>query len=179
MNRSVRNFAIRPAMAILLGSVAVLSACGGDDAPAKTATSAATTGAASTGSATETTASKSTTAANSTTAASGTTTASSVLDGTWTGTYESSATSDRGTVKIDWKQSGQQLAGTIVVSNTPCVSNGTISGTVSGTTIAFGAVKGATTIAFTGTLSGKTIFGTYKADASCGNATGTWSVVKS
>ncbi|MEO6043219.1 MAG: hypothetical protein ABIQ47_04775, partial [Tepidiformaceae bacterium] len=171
------SFAIRPAVAIILGSVAVISACGGDDAPAKTATSAATQQAAAT--ANTSVAAKAASAAATTAAANATTAAAPAIDGTWTGTWKSGATSDNGTVKIDWKQSGQQLAGTIVVSNTPCVGNGTITGTVTGATIAFGAVQGATTIAYTGTVSGKAISGTYKADASCGNATGTWSATKS
>jgi hypothetical protein len=104
--------------------------------------------------------------------------AASGLDGMWNGTWRASSTADNGTVRIQWKQTGSQLAGTIAVSNTPCVTNGTITGVVNGNAITFGAVQSATTISYTGTLVGNTITGTYKADASCGNATGTWTATK-
>lgn len=155
-------------------ALTLFAGCGDDDDSAKTPTAAAAVAT----SPASTVATSPTAAPATAPPATATTSTGSALDGTWTGTWNSSDTSDNGAVTIQWKQSGQQLAGTIVVSNTPCVTNGTITGTVSGTTITFGAVQGATTIAYTGTLSGTSLSGTYQANASCGNAKGRWSATK-
>jgi len=105
--------------------------------------------------------------------------ASGAVAGTWNGTYES--TSDpaaTGTFTIEFTQTGPTLTGTISVQNTPCITEGTITGSLNGDKIAFGAVKGATqTIAYTGTVSGDRMSGTYSAPA-CGNATGTWKAAR-
>lgn len=169
--RRWKSLAISFALLLAILSAVLVAGCGGDDdgeAPTAASTSASK--------ATE--AKPATAVSAAATVAASPTTAASVLDGTWTGTWKASASADNGTVRIQWKQTGAQLAGTIVVTNTPCVTNGTITGQVNGNAITFGAVQSATTIAYTGTLSGSTITGTYKADASCGNATGSWSATK-
>lgn len=169
--------------AVLLGSMmvfvlAAFAACGDDDSDSSP--TPAPTVAAPNAAATTTDARPSATVAATATApaTAAPTTSTSPLDGAWVGTWKASATSDTGTVRIQWKQTGSQLAGTIIVSNTPCVANGTITGLVNGNAITFGAVQSVTTIAYTGTLSGNTIAGTYQADASCGNATGSWTATK-
>lgn len=157
-------------------ALTLFAGCGDDDDSPKTPTpvAAIATSAASTTVASPTAGSTTAPPATATVA----TSTGSALDGTWTGTWNSSDTADNGAVTIQWKQTGQQLAGTIIVTNTPCVTNGTITGVVSGAAITFGAVQGATTIAYTGTLSGTTLSGTYQANASCANATGRWSATK-
>ncbi len=162
-------------LGIFLSGALLLGACGGDDA-GSVATAAKSTVA--TVAATEArTTPKAVSTLPAATAPAASATAGS-LAGTWTGTWRSSATTDHGNVTIVWTQTGQQLAGTITVTGTPCLTEGTITGTVNGAEIQFGAVKGAVTIAYTGTVSGRTIFGDYKASAACGNAVGKWDVVR-
>jgi hypothetical protein len=95
-------------------------------------------------------------------------------DGTWTST---SSPGSSGTFHIDFTQSGDQLNGSITITNTPCITTGTITGALAGNQIAFGAVKGAQTIAYTGTVSGTSMSGTYAAPQ-CGNGIGKWDATK-
>ena len=81
-----------------------------------------------------------------------------------------------GTFSLTFAQSGSALSGTIRVANSECVADGTISGSVSGTQITFGAVKGAHTIAFSGTLKGAEMSGTYTSP--CGPDHGTWGATR-
>ena len=104
--------------------------------------------------------------------------ASGAVAGTWNGTYENTSPAGSGTFTINFTQTGSTLSGTISVQNTPCITEGTITGTLNGTTIAFGAVKGAVTIAYQGTLSGDTMSGTYSAGPDCGNAKGAWEATR-
>jgi hypothetical protein len=83
-----------------------------------------------------------------------------------------------GTFALTWTQSGNALTGTIVVKGTPCLSAATVSGTVNGSTISFGAVSGKNTVVYDGTISGSTMKGTYTAPAGCGDAKGTWQAAK-
>jgi hypothetical protein len=106
-------------------------------------------------------------------------TSSNSLTGTWTGTYQSTTTTSAyGTFTIVFTQAGSQLNGTIDIKNSGCISTGTITGTVSGGTITFGAVKGAQTIDYTGTVSGTTMSGTYSAPQ-CAHGKGTWTATRS
>jgi hypothetical protein len=101
------------------------------------------------------------------------------LGGTWHGTW-TNTTPDKssGTFVINWTQNGSALSGSIVVKGTPCLGNATITGALDGSAISFGAVSGATNIAYDGTVSGNTMKGTYKAAASCASAKGTWEATK-
>lgn len=77
------------------------------------------------------------------------------LAGKWSGHYGGAFS---GTFKLQWTQSGSKLHGTIRLSN----PGGTydVSGSVRGKSIKFGAVSvGAT---YTGSVSGKTMSGSYK-----------------
>ena len=96
------------------------------------------------------------------------------LAGTWIGHWANTVPDQAaGTFQLHWTQSGATLAGTIVIGGTPCLSGGTITGHVSGSTITFGAVHGSVTVTYTGTVAGKSMHGTYA--TGCGHAQGTWS----
>lgn len=95
-------------------------------------------------------------------------------DGTWTST---SSPGSSGTFHIDFTQSGDQLNGSITITNTPCITTGTITGVLTGSQITFGAVKGGQTIAYTGMVSGTSMSGTYAAPQ-CGNGIGKWDATK-
>ena len=91
------------------------------------------------------------------------------LSGTWSGNYSGSFT---GTFTLTWQQSGSQLNGTIHLSTD---GSPNINGTVTGDTIKFGTV-GSTAIAYSGTVSGDSMSGTYTVGGSGG---GSWSANKS
>ena len=95
-------------------------------------------------------------------------------DGTWTSTTDPGLGGD---VHLVFTQTGNQIGGEVDVTNTPCVSHGTVTGTLSGNDIQFGAVQAEQTVSYTGTLSGSKIAGTYAAPQ-CGNGAGTWEVTK-
>ena len=101
--------------------------------------------------------------------------ASSAIDGLWNGTYSStSSPGSDGTFEVTYVTSASgQLSGSIQIHKTPCVSTGTVNGRLHSNAITFGAVKGAQTITFTGTISGQTMSGTYDAP-DCGRGKGTW-----
>jgi hypothetical protein len=104
--------------------------------------------------------------------------ASDTLTGAWSGAYAStSSPGSNGTFTIQFTQSGSQLSGTINIQGSPCITTGTIIGTLNGGQITFGAVEGEQTIQYTGSVSGNTMSGTYSAPQ-CGNATGTWTASK-
>jgi hypothetical protein len=77
------------------------------------------------------------------------------LAGTWSGTYSGSYA---GTFKLRWKQTRSRLSGSITLSN-PHGTYG-VTGSVRGSTIAFGAVGAGAT--YTGSVSGKSMSGRYK-----------------
>lgn len=92
---------------------------------------------------------------------------STPLAGVWSGKYSGAFS---GTFRLHWKQSGARLSGSIALSN-PGGTYG-ISGSVHGRAITFGAVAvGAT---YTGSVSGKSMSGTYKSP----QGGGTWSARK-
>jgi hypothetical protein len=105
--------------------------------------------------------------------------ASAGLGGSWTGTWQD-VTPDQvaGTFTLTWTQSGNTLTGSIAVKGTPCLAAASVSGSVSGSTITFGAVSGAHTVVYDGTVSGTTMKGTYTAPAACVDAKGNWTATK-
>jgi len=78
------------------------------------------------------------------------------LAGTWSGTYSGGYS---GTFTLIWKQTGSRLTGTITLSS----PRGTFSvgGSITGSAINFGAVGAGAT--YTGSASGKSMSGSYKA----------------
>ncbi len=89
------------------------------------------------------------------------------LVGKWSGTYSGAFT---GNFKLHWTQTGSRLTGSITLS----YPSGTysVSGSVRGTTLSFGAVGAGAT--YTGTWSGKAMSGHYKTP----QGGGTWSATK-
>lgn len=77
------------------------------------------------------------------------------LSGTWSGHYSGPFS---GTFSLHWKQSGAHLGGSITLSNPQ--GTYTVTGSVSGTAIKFGAVGAGAT--YTGSVSGSTMSGRYK-----------------
>lgn len=152
-----------------VAGLALLAGCAtnsGDNA----APGAASTAAASTAPATEP--ATTTTAATTALPANG-----AGLTGTWHGTW-ANTTPDHstGTFIVRWVQTGSTLTGTITIDGTPCLTGGTITGTIAGGTIRFGAVKGQVEVAFVGAVAGSTMGGTYS--TGCGNAKGNWQAGK-
>ena len=91
------------------------------------------------------------------------------LTGTWSGTYRGAF---RGTFTLHWTQSKSRLTGTIKLSSD--VGRTNITGTVRGRTISFGTVGNSNAITYSGSVSGTSMSGTYKA----GRAGGSWSAHK-
>lgn len=100
------------------------------------------------------------------------------LSGTWSGNWaDTSPDTAAGTFKVIWTQQGSTVSGTITISGTPCLSGGTVSGTISGSKITFGAVQGQRKVDYTGSVSGTSMHGTYSAPK-CGNAVGNWNATQ-
>ena len=78
------------------------------------------------------------------------------LTGTWSGTYRGAY---HGTFTLHWTQVNSRLTGTIKLSS---VGRTNITGSVRGSTIRFGTVGNANAITYSGSVSGKSMSGTYK-----------------
>jgi len=98
------------------------------------------------------------------------------LSGAWMGTWTNETPAAVGTFTLTWAQQGTLLVGAIGVTGSNCISAGNVTGNVDGTKISFGAVEGTKTITYVGTVSGRTMSGTYSSE--CGPSKGTWSAVK-
>ena len=91
------------------------------------------------------------------------------LTGSWTGQYSGPF---NGTFTLTWTQTGANVDGTIKLSSPPDTLH--INGTLTGNTIAFGAVG---VVTYTGTVNGKSMSGSYT-DLANGH-TGSWSATES
>jgi hypothetical protein len=91
------------------------------------------------------------------------------LSGTWKGTYSGPF---NGSFTLTWTQTTGALDGTIMLTSPP--DNLNISGTVTGSSISFGAVG---VVTYTGMVSGSSMSGSYT-DVANGQ-TGSWSANKS
>ena len=89
------------------------------------------------------------------------------LAGTWSGQYKGAFT---GTFTLTWTQTGTALHGTITLSSPS--GKYTVTGSVNGAAISFGAVGAGAT--YTGSVSGTSMMGSYKSPA----GGGTWSAQK-
>jgi hypothetical protein len=78
------------------------------------------------------------------------------LAGTWTGKYSGAFS---GTFTLNWKQSGSTLSGSITLSRPP--GNYTVTGSVSGTAISFGAVSAGAKYSGSVSSKGTSMSGTY------------------
>jgi hypothetical protein len=104
------------------------------------------------------------------------------LSGIWIGEWNNETPiSGQGTFTIRWGQQGSDLFGTVAIVGSNCLSSGSITGTVIGTRLRFGAVErptaGGISIDYTGTVTGPdTLVGTYESD--CGPSRGTWTATR-
>ena len=110
------------------------------------------------------------------------TTEGGTLTGTWDGTwaidppYETSV----GDFTMDLVQTGGSFSGTVEITNTDC-TNGSVNGSVDGSTITFGWLLTPQPVQFTGTLNGTSMSGTWAANACSDSSislTGTWEATK-
>lgn len=99
------------------------------------------------------------------------------IAGNWHGTWASTTYApSAGTWSAHFIQSGSTISGTVTISSR-CVAQGTVHGTLTGTSITFGEVhNGTRTITFTGTVSldGTRMHGTYHTPPICHSDHGTW-----
>jgi hypothetical protein len=98
----------------------------------------------------------------------------SALDGTWNGTWQSSGNGPSGTFSVTWTESGSDLNGTLSIS-VGCLDGASVTGTVDGSSIEFGSVKGQCQVDYKGDVSGDQMSGTYDISGAGG---GTWTASK-
>jgi hypothetical protein len=97
------------------------------------------------------------------------------IGGTWHGTWASSVYERvHGTFRATLVQTGQHFTGNVDIGGSRCVSGGTTSGHLDGNHIRFSVVQAETAVHYTGTLSGNTMTGTWRASG-CANDEGRWS----
>ncbi len=96
------------------------------------------------------------------------------LSGSWSGQY--SGTPYSGTFTLTWTQTGSSLSGDIKVSD-PAAKDYQITGTVTGSSIQFGAVGA---VSYTGTVSGSSMSGSWSIPNPNGGSLGggSWSASK-
>src|SRR4029077_13617091 len=107
-------------------------------------------------------------AANCETTSSGAASGAGGLSGTWSGEYSGDS---EGTFTLTWQQAGSDVSGSITISEVGVHIN--ISGRLNGNQISFGTV-GSLAVTYSGTVSGTSMSGTYKAPT----GTGTWNATK-
>lgn len=105
------------------------------------------------------------------------------IAGAWKGTWTSKAYPGlTGHFTLTFGQQGTDLSGTILIAGTACIKDAVITGTLSGTTISFGAVKGAETVAYTGTWAGASMSGTWMithgSGGACTTNSGDWAATR-
>jgi hypothetical protein len=103
------------------------------------------------------------------------------LTGTWDGTWDIDPPYETvtGGFTLELTQSGNTISGPIEMTGTDC-DNGTVGGTVEGSTITFGWVSSSQTVDFTGTVDGSSMSGTWSSISCSGDVpiTGTWEATK-
>ena len=97
----------------------------------------------------------------------------SALTGTWNGKWQSSADAS-GTFSVTFTQTSPSLNGTLSIS-VACLDGAKVTGTVSGSSIEFGSVKGQCDINYKGSIEGDQMSGTYGLSGAAG---GTWKASK-
>ena len=104
------------------------------------------------------------------------------LSGDWQITGHSTLFDFTDTGSATLQQSGNSVTGTVTLSGTPCATSGTVSGSISGTTLIFQIEEGTQPVNFTGTVNsaGTSASGSYTAPSGgCTNGDyGTWSATK-
>ena len=103
------------------------------------------------------------------------------LSGSWKGRWESTADKKYdGNIEANIIHSGSSVNGNAVITDSPCLKSGNISGTTEkGNNISFGVFSGGNTIVFTATYTANTINGTYVVTAgNCAGDVGIFSLEK-
>jgi len=100
----------------------------------------------------------------------------SAIGGVWNGSWASGVYPLAGSWRGSFVQSGNSFTGTITIGGSHCVSQGTVSGQLSGDKVSFGVVSAEQHISYTGTLKGNQMSGTFDkpGKAPCGADSGTW-----
>jgi hypothetical protein len=106
-------------------------------------------------------------------------TGAALLEGTWSGTWDTDIPQVKGTFSWTIEASPHGFTGTIDIHDTSCVSSGSVGITLEGDTITIGSIEAEQPITFTGTVSGDTMSGTYDASACPPPNTGSWEAVRS
>jgi hypothetical protein len=106
-------------------------------------------------------------------------TGAAVLEGTWSGTWDTDIPQVNGTFSWTIEATPNGFKGTIDIQDTSCVSNGQVDIALEGDTITVGSIQAEQPITFTGTVSGDTMSGTYDASACPPPNTGSWEAVRS
>ena len=78
---------------------------------------------------------------------------------------------------MTFRQKGTSLTGVIDIQGSPCISHGTIEGTLTGSNVTFGALHAGKTVTFEGRKSGSHLAGSYDSPE-CGQDAGTWSATR-
>ena len=106
-------------------------------------------------------------------------TGAAVLEGTWSGTWDTDVPQVNGTFSWTIEATPNGFTGTIDIQDTSCVSNGQVDIALDGDTITIGSIQAERPITFTGSVSGDTMSGTYDASACPPPNTGSWEAVRS
>ena len=106
-------------------------------------------------------------------------TGAAVLEGTWSGTWDTDAPQVSGTFSWTIEATSNGFTGTIDIQDTSCVSSGQVDIALDGDTITIGSIQAEQPITFTGTVSGDRMSGTYDASACPPPNTGSWEAVRS
>ncbi len=80
------------------------------------------------------------------------------IDGPWSGTWRSSR-GGGGTTQVTFNQDGTTIGGSVRITGSPCLSTGTLSGTITSSNVSFGAVSGPHGMRFTATVGATTMTG--------------------
>ncbi len=100
------------------------------------------------------------------------------ITGNWSGSWVSSSVGG-GSLLVNITQSGSSFSATVSMSGSPCLSSGSLSGTITGNNIVGAIVSGGNTINFTLTFTSTSVSGTYSVTAgACAGDTGTISLNK-
>jgi hypothetical protein len=106
-------------------------------------------------------------------------TGAAVLEGTWSGTWDTDVPQVKGTFSWVIEATPDGFTGTIEVQNTTCISNGTVEVALDGDQITVGLVQAEEPVTFTGTISGDRMSGTYDARTCPPPNSGTWQADRS
>lgn len=101
------------------------------------------------------------------------------IEGTWQGSWSSNTYAGlSGGFRLNFVRNGTKLSGRITITGSRCISGGTITGSLKGNRIQFGAVQGAETIGYSGIFSGNAMSGTWNvlqaSGGECTNDSGPW-----